>query len=58
VIEAALAMKTGKVKSLPDGKLMPLSAVGGDVSLGGFLEGVMLGGGGSLEATSLVVLSF
>lgn len=58
VIEAALAMKTGKVKSLPDGKLMPLSAVGGDVNLGGFLEGVVLDGGGSLEATSLVVLSF
>lgn len=60
VVEAALAMRTGKWKRLPVGEVMPLSAAGEDVSLGGLLERVVRdeGGGEEVEATSLFVMSF
>jgi hypothetical protein len=62
VIEAALAMRTGKWKRLPGGEVLPLSAVGRDVCLGEFLEGAVRGegieDGEEVEATSLFVLSF
>ena len=60
VVEAALAMRTGKWKRLPVGEVMPLSAAGEDVSLGGLLERVVreVGGGEEVEATSLFVMSF
>ena len=59
VIEAALAMRTGKWKRLPGGKVLPLSAVG-DVCLGEVLEEAVRGDedGEGVEATSLFVLSF
>lgn len=59
VIEAALAMRMGKWKRLPGGKVLPLSAVG-DVCLGEFLEEAVRGNedGEWVEATSLFVLSF
>lgn len=59
VVEAAMAQKTGKWKTLPDGKLLPLSAAGRDLSLGRFLEEVS--GGDErvvVEATSVLILSF
>jgi len=58
VVEAALAQKTGKWKRLPDGKLLPLSAAGRDVSLGSLLGEVSGGTDMSVEVTSVLVLTF
>jgi hypothetical protein len=60
VVEAALAMRTGKWKRLPDGKVLPLSAVGRDICLGEFLEEAVRddGDGEEVEGTSLFILSF
>jgi len=61
VVEAALAMRAGKWRRLPGGKVLPLSAVGRDVSLGEFLEEMVREDGvdgEEVEATSLIVLSF
>ena len=58
VIDAALEQRTGKWKKLPDGKLLPLSAAGRDVTLGRFLEAESGGDVRCLEATSVFILSF
>lgn len=46
VVEAVLAMRTGKWRRLPGGKVLPLSAVGEDVDLGGVFRGGGEGGWG------------
>jgi hypothetical protein len=55
VVEAALAQRAGNWKEMPDGKLLPLSAVG-DVTLDEFLKLKAGGDVRMVESTSVFFL--